>query len=64
MIAGRMDPTGEVETLVAPQSTPPSSSAHPLTWKFDYAIYHAETRAQWRSWLEHHHQTERGVWLC
>ena len=43
---------------------PPSSSAHPATWKFDYPIYHAETRAQWRSWLEHNCDTAPGVWLC
>ncbi len=42
----------------------PSSSQHPPTWKFDYPIYHAETRAQWRSWLEQNHDRERGVWLC
>jgi uncharacterized protein YdeI (YjbR/CyaY-like superfamily) len=45
-------------------SVPPSSSAHPATWKFDYPIYHAETRAQWRSWLEHNRNTAPGVWLC
>ena len=45
-------------------SVPPSSSGHPATWKFDYPIYHAETRAQWRSWLEHNHNTALGVWLC
>ncbi len=43
---------------------PPSSSAHPATWKFDYPIYHAETRAQWRSWLLHNHNSAPGVWLC
>jgi uncharacterized protein YdeI (YjbR/CyaY-like superfamily) len=37
---------------------------HPLTWKFDYPIFHAETRTQWRSWLEDHHSSARGVWLC
>ena len=26
-------------------SIPPSSSAHPATWKFGYPIYHAESRA-------------------
>lgn len=31
---------------------------------FDYPIYHAETRAQWRSRLEHNHNTAPGVWLC
>ena len=45
-------------------TVPPSSSRHPATWKFDYPIYHAETRTQWRSWLAHHHATTRGVWLC
>ena len=27
-------------------------------------MYHAESRAQWRAWLEAHHASERGVWLC
>lgn len=46
------------------QAPEPSSSDHPPTWKFDYPIYHAETRQQWRSWLEHNHTSSRGVWLC
>ncbi|MEP1126530.1 MAG: YdeI/OmpD-associated family protein [Ilumatobacter sp.] len=33
-------------------------------WKFDYPIFHAENREQWRAWLAHHHESERGVWLC
>jgi uncharacterized protein YdeI (YjbR/CyaY-like superfamily) len=33
-------------------SVRPSSSEHPATWKFGYPIYHAETRAQWRAWLQ------------
>ena len=45
-------------------TVPPTSSDHPATWKFDYPIYHAESRSQWRAWLEAHHETERGVWLC
>jgi uncharacterized protein YdeI (YjbR/CyaY-like superfamily) len=45
-------------------SVPPSSSAHPATWKFDYPIYHAESRAQWRAWLEANHDAAPGVWLC
>lgn len=45
-------------------SVPPTSSKHPATWKFDYPIYHAETRPQWRSWLEANHNDARGVWLC
>jgi uncharacterized protein YdeI (YjbR/CyaY-like superfamily) len=43
---------------------PPSSSDHPPTWKFGYPIYHAETRAQWRAWLEANSDAARGVWLC
>jgi uncharacterized protein YdeI (YjbR/CyaY-like superfamily) len=43
---------------------PPSSSEHPATWKFGYPIYHAETRAQWRSWLAANHDGVPGVWLC
>ena len=43
---------------------PPTSSDHPATWKFGYPIYHAETRGQWRSWLEANHEAAPGVWLC
>jgi uncharacterized protein YdeI (YjbR/CyaY-like superfamily) len=45
-------------------SVPPSASNHPATWKFGYPIYHAESRPQWRAWLDAHHDVERGVWLC
>ncbi len=45
-------------------TVPPSSSDHPATWKFDFPIYHADSRAQWRAWLTANHDTERGVWLC
>lgn len=45
-------------------SPPPSASDHPATWKFDYPIYHAETRSHWRAWLEENHSEVRGVWLC
>jgi uncharacterized protein YdeI (YjbR/CyaY-like superfamily) len=45
-------------------AVPPSSSDHPATWKFDFPIYHAESRPQWRAWLEANHDTQRGVWLC
>ena len=41
-----------------------TASAHPPTWKFDFPIFHAETRAQWRSWLLQNHLSTRGVWLC
>ena len=43
---------------------PRSASDHPATWKFDYPIFHAESRAQWRAWLTANHDSERGVWLC
>lgn len=45
-------------------SVPPTASAHPATWKFDYPIYHAESREAWRAWLEANHDRERGAWLC
>lgn len=48
---------------VTPTPPLPSASDHPATWKFGYPIYHVETRAQWRSWLEHNHGSTRGVWL-
>lgn len=47
-----------------PRTPLPSSSDHPATWKFGYPIYHAETRAQWRSWLAANHGSAPGVWLC
>jgi uncharacterized protein YdeI (YjbR/CyaY-like superfamily) len=43
---------------------PVSASEHPTTWKFDFPIFHAESRAAWRAWLAAHHSVERGVWLC
>ena len=43
---------------------PPTCSDHPPTWKFDFPIYHAESRAQWRAWLQINHDRERGMWLC
>lgn len=45
-------------------SVPPSASDHPAAWTYGYPIYHAETRRQWRAWLEANHGSERGVWLC
>ena len=49
---------------MAPPPPPPSASEHPTTWKFGFPIYHAESRAQWRAWLEVNHGSLRGVWLC
>lgn len=43
---------------------PPSASDHPETWKFGYPIYHAESRAAVRAWLEQNHAAARGVWLA
>jgi uncharacterized protein YdeI (YjbR/CyaY-like superfamily) len=45
-------------------AVPRSASEHPATWKHGFPIFHAETRADWRAWLEQHHATARGVWLC
>ncbi|MEV0247395.1 YdeI/OmpD-associated family protein [Nocardia sp. NPDC050712] len=45
-------------------TAPRSASAHAATGKFDYPIFHAETRPQWRTWLEQNHTSARGVWLC
>jgi uncharacterized protein YdeI (YjbR/CyaY-like superfamily) len=43
--------------------TPASASAHPSTWKFDFPVFHPVDLAAWRAWLEHHHGSERGVWV-
>lgn len=45
-------------------SKPQSASAHPATGRFDYSIFHAETRAQWRRWLTDNHPSARAVWSC
>lgn len=45
-------------------AVPRSATDHLPTWRYGFAIYHAEDRSQWRSWLEQHHDTARGVWLC
>jgi uncharacterized protein YdeI (YjbR/CyaY-like superfamily) len=42
----------------------PPISDHPATWKFDYPVFHAETRHQWREWLTLNAASARGVWLC
>ena len=36
----------------------------PATWKFDFPVVHAQSRAEWRSWLLDNSESERGVWLC
>jgi uncharacterized protein YdeI (YjbR/CyaY-like superfamily) len=43
---------------------PQTASDHPATWKFDFPIYHPRDAAAWRSWLEHHHASARGVWVA
>jgi len=45
-------------------SVPRTSSDHPATGRFDYPIYHAESRRQWRAWLATNHDSQPGVWLC
>ena len=42
----------------------PSSSSHDPQGKFGFPIYHAQSRAQLRAWLEQHHDTAPGLWLC
>lgn len=44
-------------------TVPRSASRHPATGDFGYPIFHAETRAAWRAWLEARHGADRGVWL-
>lgn len=43
---------------------PTPASEHPETWRFDYPIFHAEARTQWRTWLLNNHTSSRGAWLC
>lgn len=41
-----------------------SASDHPPTWKFDYVIFHPESRADLRAWLEVNHASEPGAWIA
>ena len=50
--------------MAVTSAVPPTASDHPPAWKFDYPIYHAESRAAWRAWLDANHASTRGVWLC
>lgn len=36
----------------------------PATWKFEFPVFHAQTREEWRGWLSENHGAARGVWLC
>ena len=45
-------------------NVPATISEHPPTWKFGFPIFHPADAAAWRSWLEHHHRSERGVWVA
>lgn len=42
---------------------PATASEHPDIWKFDLSLFHPRDLGAWRAWLEHHHGTERGVWV-
>jgi uncharacterized protein YdeI (YjbR/CyaY-like superfamily) len=42
----------------------PDAAPLPATWKFDYPVFHAESRDEWRAWLVENHEAQRGVWLC
>jgi uncharacterized protein YdeI (YjbR/CyaY-like superfamily) len=43
---------------------PATASEHPVTWKFDFPIYHPANLAAWRAWLAANHDTVRGVWVA
>jgi uncharacterized protein YdeI (YjbR/CyaY-like superfamily) len=43
---------------------PATGSDHPVTWKFDFPIYHPPDLAAWRAWLAANHDTARGVWVA
>jgi uncharacterized protein YdeI (YjbR/CyaY-like superfamily) len=43
---------------------PATASEHPVTWKFDFPIYHPTNLAAWRAWLTANHDTTRGVWVA
>jgi uncharacterized protein YdeI (YjbR/CyaY-like superfamily) len=45
-------------------AVPASASEHPETWKLGYPIFHPESRAAWRAWLQAHHASAPGLWLC
>ncbi len=36
----------------------------PPTWNFGFPTAHAESRSEWRAWLEANHAATPGVWLC
>jgi uncharacterized protein YdeI (YjbR/CyaY-like superfamily) len=42
----------------------PTASDHPAIWKFGHQIHHPVTREQWRAWLQDHHASAKGMWLC
>lgn len=45
-------------------AVPPTASVHDERGRFDFVIYHADSRAAWRAWLGANHTSEAGVWLC
>ncbi len=42
---------------------PPTASDHPDTWRFDYVVFHPETRADLRAWMEANHDQVPGAWI-
>ncbi len=42
---------------------PATASDHPDTYKFGLPMFHPADIGAWRSWLEHHHGSTRGVWV-
>jgi uncharacterized protein YdeI (YjbR/CyaY-like superfamily) len=43
---------------------PATGSDHPVTWKFDFPIYHPRDLPAWRAWLTANHSAARGVWVA
>ena len=56
------DPTAGSPPPPAPP--PPTASDHPVTWRFDFPIYHPADLAAWRAWLTAHSSSGRGVWVA
>jgi uncharacterized protein YdeI (YjbR/CyaY-like superfamily) len=65
---GRPDAAGAGGARPTPSPTPwptlpRTASEHPAAGRFGYPLFHPETRAAWRRWLEANHGSTRGVWL-
>jgi uncharacterized protein YdeI (YjbR/CyaY-like superfamily) len=52
------------DPVMSASDVPATATEHPETWTFGFAIYHPTDLAAWRSWLAHHHDQARGVWVA